>query len=78
MTATTLEHIEKILAEPAPTVPELPEDPSREELCAQYVSMARAYASEVLLNRQAMLAFVHHMKRLTAKVEALSQNGSRP
>jgi hypothetical protein len=35
MTAASLDHIEKILDDPAPTVPELPEDPSKEELCAQ-------------------------------------------
>jgi hypothetical protein len=73
MAAATLDHIERILEEPVPTVPELPEDPTPEELCTQYIVLARAYASEVLLNRQALQAFVKQLKRLEAKID-----GSRP
>ena len=69
MTAASLDHIERILSDPAPTLPELPEDPTREELCAHAHSMARAYGSEILLNRQALQAVVRHLKKLEAKID---------
>ena len=64
-----LARIAGILGAPAPTLPELPDSPTQADYLQHYALLARAYASDALLTRQALGVMVREMQSLQVEVK---------